>query len=78
MVMNWPSRSPDLNIIENVWGRIKYELRNQEFEDVDDLWREIHRLWGEIIDAEFVVNLYNSLPRRLEAVIRADGRHTKY
>ena len=78
LVLNWPSRSPDLNIIENVWGRIKYELRDQAFENLDDLWREVHRLWGEIITDEFVINLYNSMPRRIEAVMRSGGRHTKY
>lgn len=48
------------------------------FEDLDDLWEEIQRLWHELITDEFVINLYNSLPRRMEAVIRANGRHTKY
>jgi hypothetical protein len=25
--MEWPSQSPDLNIIENVWHKIKHELQ---------------------------------------------------
>ena len=78
LVLNWPSRSPDLNIIENVWARIKYEMRDQFFEDVEDLWREVQRLWNELITDEFVINLYNSIPRRIEAMIRAGGGHTRY
>ena len=77
-LMAWPSRSPDLNIIENVWGRIKYEMRAQYFDDVEDLWLEVKRLWEELITAEFVLNLYRSLPRRMEAVFQSNGLHTKY
>ena len=77
-VMSWPSRSPDLNIIENVWGRLKYEMRLQYFDDVEDLWSEVSRLWKELITPEFVRNLYRSMPRRIDAIIEANGKHTKY
>lgn len=78
MVMDWPSKSPDLNIIENVWGQIKYKLRSQVFTDVEELWFEVEKFWKEEITQEFIRNLYLSLPRRIHAVLQAEGHHTKY
>ena len=75
---DWPSRSPDLNIIENVWGRIKFELRTQVFDDLDDLWHEVERLWKTLITREFISSLYESMPRRIASVIENQGNHTKY
>lgn len=77
-VMDWPSKSPDLNIIEHVWGRLKYELRNTVFNDTEELWEEICRLWDTLITQDFIRNLYRSLPRRMMAVLQANGGHTKY
>ena len=77
-VLDWPSKSPDLNIIENVWGLMKYELRSQVFEDLDLLWSEVARIWENSITENFIKSLYESIPRRIRAVIQSSGHHTKY
>lgn len=76
--LEWPSKSPDLNIIENVWGRIKDHLNNTIFDDCDDLWDEIKRVWSKEISTDYISNLYQSLPRRMQAVLDVNGGHTKY
>ena len=53
-------------------------MRFQYFVDVEDLWSEVSRLWEEFITPEFVRNIYRSMPRRIDAVIEANGKHTKY
>ncbi len=53
-VMKWPSQIPDLNIMENVWSRMKYELRELTFGNLDGLWAEIHFIWENIISNEFI------------------------
>jgi len=73
----WPSRSPDLNLIEDVWGRIKFSLRGQTFETEDELWRELQIQWRNIPN-EFIEKLYQSMPNRIQAVISSQGGNTKY
>lgn len=77
--MTWPAQSPDLNIIENIWWRIKRTLRKQaqRINTRDELFAAIHRVWDNITLAH-VQNLYNSLPRRMQACLRNKGYMTKY
>jgi transposase len=73
----WPSKSPDINIIEDVWSHIKYHLRGRIFETEEELWEELRNQWNGI-SQEWIRRLYDSLPARIEAVIAAEGGNTKY
>ena len=75
--MDWPSQSPDLNIIEEVWNFIKHKLKGRTFDDEDQLWEEVKYYW-ENFEHERLKKLYESLPRRIEALRQAKGMHTKY
>ena len=76
---DWPPQSPDLNIIENVWRYLKTELskRTRYIMTKDMLWHEILTVWNNI-PAEFISDLYKSLPRRMSEVIKMKGNMTKY
>ena len=76
--MEWPSQSPDLNPLENLWHYIKVRLRKRSktkseaklMEHVNEVWRDIpQRLLNTLIE---------SMPRHVKAVIKAKGGHTKY
>jgi transposase len=78
-VMKWPAQSPDLNPIENLWSILKSKLMEYDSSPngMIELWERIQEKWNEI-DAETCQKLVNSMPRRIEAVIKAKGLWTKY
>lgn len=73
----WPAQSPDINIIENLWQILKAKVKERHPVTVEDMWRIAQEEW-ELIPANTIVNLYNSLPRRVVAVLKARGGPTKY
>ena len=75
----WPAQSPDLNIIENIWRLLKIKLQNQlhRIKNADDLVRIVREIWN-VITPQYIEDLYQSIPRRIRAVIRAKGSITKY
>ncbi|CAC5409088.1 unnamed protein product [Mytilus coruscus] len=77
--MEWPAQSPDLNIIENMWRKIKLELQKQPHIITTKAQMEtaIRNIWTNI-PLEFKRKLYESIPIRLRQVIRAKGNITKY
>lgn len=58
----WPPNSPDLSIIENVWGYIKEELfkKNDELKTADQTWDEIKKIWYHKVKY-ILKNLYSDL-----------------
>jgi hypothetical protein len=75
----WPSSSPDLNPIENLWHILRTNVRNKHPLALTkkDLKVALVKEWGRL-DIEIVNTLCNSMPRRLAAVIEAKGGSTKY
>ncbi len=71
----WPSYSPDLSPIENVWGFIKEELykKNDLLETADDTWEEIQTIWYHKVN-NILKKLYESLPNRIEKVVELHGK----
>ena len=78
-VLEWPSQSPDLNPIENIWGLIKQRLRKLHLapKNLDDVYDFIKREW-ESLRKEYLLTLVHSMPSRIEAVIKNKGYATKY
>ena len=78
-VMEWPASSPDLNPIEHLWAHVKRQLAKHEVAPCGmlELWMRVKSEWNAI-PAEVCRNLIESMPRRLEAIIKAKGRWTKY
>ena len=73
----WPSCSPDLNPIEQVWAWMKRQIQGRHFASKDDLWHALHSLWLQM-SPDFIQRFVDSMPRRLKAVIIAKGGVTRY
>ncbi len=76
-VLDWPANSPDLNPIENLWGIVKRKMRDTRPNNADDLKAAIKATWASIPPQQ-CHKLITSMPRRIEAVIKAKGAPTKY
>jgi len=86
-VVEWPPYSPDLNPIEQIWFQLKklvYEV-NPEMDNLsggeekvrEELAKALKEAW-ERIDQKYFDALWQSMERRCQAVLRADGWQTKY
>src|ERR1700761_4336808 len=78
-VMVWPPQSPDLNPIEHLWFHLKRRLAGYEKppKGILELWERVQREW-EAIDESMCQDLISSMPRRVQAVLKAKGGYTKY
>lgn len=78
-ILTWPPQSPDLNPIENCWSFLKSKLYafDKPANGLLELWDRVQDEW-EKISTDYVTKLYESMPKRMEACIRAKGYWTKY
>ncbi len=76
-MLDWPANSPDLNPIENLWDIVKRKMRDTRPNNADDLKATVKETWASIPPQQ-CHKLITSMPRRIEAVIKAKGAPTKY
>ncbi len=76
-LLDWPANSQDLNPIENLWGIVKRKMRDTRPNNADDLKATVKETWASIPPQQ-CHKLITSMPRRIEAVIKAKGDLTKY
>ena len=76
-MFDWPSQSPDLNPIENVFAWLKQKLGRKRFRTLEELKSEIIDLW-ESITPDMLKPYYKSMKHRCELVVEANGNSIKY
>ena len=78
VTLDWPGNSPDLNPIENLWSKMKDLVAKKQPSSGKVLTETIKDVWVKKISREYCMSLIASMPRRLEAVVKVQGGHTKY
>uniref|UniRef100_A0A8C5MZ74 Transposase Tc1-like domain-containing protein n=1 Tax=Leptobrachium leishanense TaxID=445787 RepID=A0A8C5MZ74_9ANUR len=76
-ILEWPSQSPDLNPIENLWWDLKKAVAVRKPKNVTELEALAHDEWAKI-PVDRCKTLVSSYASRLKAVITVKGCCTKY
>jgi DDE superfamily endonuclease len=78
-VLEWPAQSPDLNPIESLWRHLKRQLAAYDTEptSMHELWKRVEVEWYKV-PVGTCIDLIESMPRRVAAVLKAKGGYTKY
>jgi transposase len=73
-VLDWPSQSPDLSPIENLWNEVDIRMRRLpgSLSNRDELWEKLQIAWNSV-DIDFCERLIESMPERVREVIQAKG-----
>jgi transposase len=75
--LDFPPYSPDLNPIEHLWAAMAREVETHDCSTMEKLQDVIAAVWDNV-DGDYMQKLVHSMPARCEAVIEANGWHTKY
>jgi hypothetical protein len=78
-LLKWPARSPDLNIVENLWTILSRKMYagGKRYTNLVQLEAAIRKAFSEVMDRD-VINLYESMPRRLMKVASKSGNIIDY
>jgi transposase len=76
-LLEWPSQSPDLNVIEHLWSELKRRYGNYKAKSKSELIHKIQQIWIEL-GREYPNKLVSSIYSRCNAIIGAKGGSTKY
>lgn len=76
-VLDWPSQSPDLNPIENLWCLLDKKVKDRDCKNENELFEVLKKGW-EDLSVDVLGSLVESMPRKCQAVIDSKGFPTKY
>ena len=75
--LHWPSFSSDLNPIEHLWDEVERQLKKKQPKSQNELKESLIEVWHGI-ELTTLKKLVDSVPNRLNEVIRIKGYPTRY
>lgn len=76
--LDWPAKSPDLNPIENVWAEMERRTSTRHLKTKEELWNLVETTFNDLENSQYINKLIQSMPKRIQSVIDANGHWTKY
>ncbi|GFS92583.1 transposable element Tcb1 transposase [Trichonephila clavipes] len=78
-LLPWQVRSLDLSPIENMWSMFAQRLTQftHPAATPDQLWQRVEAAWSAV-PQEHIQSLFESMPRRVAAVISNNGGYSGY
>ncbi|GFS57491.1 transposable element Tcb1 transposase [Trichonephila clavipes] len=78
-LLPWKARFPDLSPIENMWFIVAQRLTQitPPAATSDQLWQRVEAAWSAV-PQEHIQSLFESMPRRVAAVISNNGGYSGY
>lgn len=73
---DWPPKGPDMNPVENVWAELVRRTRN-DATNRNQLYENVYAAFLQL-DTAYFDKLIESMPRRMQKVLEANGGWTKY
>lgn len=67
-ISDWPTQSPHISPIENLWGIVKAKLRQEDTSTIPKLEAALRKVWSGIARST-AENLADSVPDRLRSVL---------
>jgi transposase len=75
--MFWPANSPDLNLIEDVWRLLKYQVSRRFPKTIDELCIILYEEWDKLLPEDHLKYI-GEMPKRVKAVYGTYGGHTQW
>jgi transposase len=75
--IDWPSNSPDLNPMENVWEVLKRETAKARVDTKEDFIKCIEDAWNSI-NQDTINKIIDSMSERIQEIINNKGDTINY